>query len=187
MNITESTIPDVKLIQPHRHVDSRGWLAETWRRSELVAAGINLDWAQENLVYSAAPATLRGFHFQAPPQAQGKFILVLRGAIFDVAVDIRRGSPYFGRHVAMTIGDERPAQIWIPAGFAHAYLTLKPDTQILYRVTAPYAPESERGFRWDDPSLAVDWPMAGKILLNDRDKALPPFSTLISPFSYDKS
>src|SRR5258708_35975927 len=105
MNITESTIPDVKLIQPHQHVDSRGWLAETWRRSELVAAGINLDWAQEYLVYPAAPATLRGFHFQAPPQAQGKCILVLRGAIFAVAVDICREERDFDRHFAVNIDE----------------------------------------------------------------------------------
>jgi dTDP-4-dehydrorhamnose 3,5-epimerase len=184
MHIITTDIPDVKLIRPQKHSDSRGWLAETSRRSAFAAAGVPYDWAQENFVHSRASGTLRALHFQAPPEAQGKFLTVVRGAIYDVALDLRRGSPSFGRHVDVQLDSETITQIWIPAGFAHGYLTLEPDTDVLYRVTAPYAPAAERGIRRNDPALGIAWPSAPNLSVNARDEHWPLLAEIVSPFTY---
>ena len=184
MHIIATDIPDIKLIQPQKHADARGWLAETSSKSAFAAAGLPYGWAQENFVYSRPGGTLRALHFQAPPHAQGKFVTVIRGAIYDVAVDLRKGSPSFGRHVAVRLDRETFTQIWVPVGFAHGYLTLEPDTEVLYRVTTAYAPSSERGIRWNDPGLGIAWPSVPTLTVNARDEAWPLLGDIASPFDY---
>jgi dTDP-4-dehydrorhamnose 3,5-epimerase len=161
-------------IVPERDGDARGFLSETYRADRLAEAGIRVAFVQENHAYSARRGTLRGLHFQAPPFAQGKLARVVRGAVFDVAVDIRRGSPGFGRWVGLTVSAARWNQVWVPEGFAHGFLTLEPETEVLYKLTAPYAPGHGRAIRFDDPAIAIAWPLAaGEISLSDRDRAAP--------------
>jgi dTDP-4-dehydrorhamnose 3,5-epimerase len=185
MDVSPTEITDIKLLRPRCYADSRGWFAQSWSRAELAEAGIASAWAQENLVHSAPVGTLRGLHFQAPPHAQGKLITLLRGAIFDVAVDIRRGSPSFGHHVAVRLEGEPLTHIWIPPGFAHGYQTLTPDTEVMYRVTAGYAPKFEQGLRWNDPSLGIAWPDVQTPMMKERDRSWPAFAEFTTPFSYE--
>lgn len=181
--MSPSPIPDVKLLQPPRHSDARGFLSEVWRADTMRDLVGEATFVQENHAYSAAPFTMRGLHFQIPPSAQAKLIRVTHGAIFDVAVDLRRGSPTYGRHVTATLSRENWRQIWIPAGFAHGYCTLEPDTEIIYKLTACYDPAQERGLRFDDPALAIQWPVEpSKMILVDRDRRWPDFATLPAHF-----
>jgi dTDP-4-dehydrorhamnose 3,5-epimerase len=184
MKVTETAIPDVKLIQPRRHADQRGWMAEVWSQAGLRTAGIVAEFVQENLAYSANAATLRGLHYQAPPAAQGKLVQVMRGAIYDVAVDLRRGSPHFGKHVAVQLDSVDQFQLWIPSGFAHGYQTIQDGTEVLYRLTAPYAPACEHGVRWNDPALAIAWPQNANLTVNDRDRLLPVLHEVPAHFRY---
>ncbi len=178
MRIENLTIGDVKVITPKKFGDARGFFSETWNERALRDAGIDAHFVQDNHAYSAAKDTLRGLHFQLAPMAQDKLVRVTRGAIFDVAVDIRKGSPTFGRHVTAVVSAENWAQIWIPKGFAHGYCTLEPDTEVIYKVTAPYSPSHDRGIRWDDPALAIAWPVSrGGALLSDKDKLHPPLKS----------
>jgi dTDP-4-dehydrorhamnose 3,5-epimerase len=180
------SIPDVRLLVPRRFEDARGFLSETYNKLRLAQAGIDAVLVQENHSYSACPGTVRGLHFQAPPQAQAKLVRVLRGAILDVAVDIRRGSPTFGRHVAVTLSRDDWAQLYVPAGFAHGFCTLEPDTEVLYKLDAPYAPEAEGGLYWADPRLGIDWPVGeGEAVLSDKDRRHPRLTDLESPFAYE--
>jgi len=183
MKIVETSLPGICLVEARKFADERGWLAQTWNRASLVDGGIATDWVQENYTHSRFPGTLRGLHFQAPPHAQGKLILVTRGAVYDVAVDIRRGSPNFGRHIGIRLDSAEFVQLWVPGGFAHGYLTLEPDTEVLYHLTAPYAPEAEGGIRWDDPALGIQWPSEPN-LINQRDLAWPLLAELDTPFNY---
>lgn len=174
MNVQSFAIGGVKLITPTRFGDSRGFFSETWNEAALRHAGIDAHFVQDNHAFSAAAGTLRGLHFQLPPKAQDKLIRVSRGAIFDVAVDIRKGSPTFGQHVAVVLSAENWAQLWVPSGFAHGYCTIEPDTEVIYKVTDYYSPADDRGIRFDDPQLAIDWPVqAGEAHLSDKDKAQP--------------
>jgi len=183
MKIVKTPIPDILLVDVSRIGDQRGWLAQTWSRAGLEGHGIFVDWAQENYVHSYAAGTLRGLHFQAPPYAQGKLILVTRGAIHDVVLDIRRGSPTFGRHFAVQLDSRKSVQLWVPPGFAHGFLTLEPETEVLYRLTVAYAPEAEGGLCWNDPALQIEWP-GDPGSINDRDRSWPSFADFRTPFSY---
>jgi dTDP-4-dehydrorhamnose 3,5-epimerase len=174
MKVTDTAIPAVKLIQPVRHADHRGFFSETYSVRALADAGIATAMVQDNQSLSRARGTVRGLHLQLPPMAQAKLVRVLRGAILDVAVDLRRGSPSFGRHVAMVLDAASGAQLFIPEGFAHGFCTLEPETEVFYKVSAPYAPALERGVRWNDPSLGIAWPAcADATLMSARDRALP--------------
>ena len=172
--ITPLAIPDVLLITPKRHGDARGWFAETWSRKTLAdAAGITADFLQDNQAFNARKGTLRGLHFQTAPHPQAKLVRVLKGAIYDVAVDIRAGSPSFGRWVAAELTAERGEQLFVPRGFAHGYCTLTDDTELFYKVDGLYAPETEGGLAWNDPDLAIGWPLEGEPVLSAKDQTLP--------------
>jgi dTDP-4-dehydrorhamnose 3,5-epimerase len=178
-------IPDVKLITPVVHRDERGAFCETYSRSSFRGSGINADFVQDNHSLSPATGTIRGLHYQRPPHAQDKLIRVVRGAIFDVAVDIRVGSPTYGKHVSMTLSAENTLQAWVPAGFAHGFCTLEPDTEVIYKVTADYAPLCDHGLRWDDPALAIAWPVsAAAAVLSAKDRQQPSLAQMTPAFKW---
>jgi dTDP-4-dehydrorhamnose 3,5-epimerase len=181
MDVRVMDIADVRLLVPKRHIDARGWFSELWRRDALAAAGIAVAFVQENAAYSSAAGTLRGLHYQAEPMAQAKLVTVVAGAIFDVAVDIRCGSPSFGQWVAATLTAAGGEQLFVPRGFAHGYCTLEPDTRVLYAVDNVYAPAHERGLAFDDPALRIPWPFsADRMTLSDRDRRYPRIDELTS-------
>jgi dTDP-4-dehydrorhamnose 3,5-epimerase len=174
------------LIQPRRIGDARGWFAETWSRARYQAAGIAADFCQDNHSFSAAAGTLRGLHFQRPASAQAKLVRCTRGRIFDVAVDIRRGSPTFGQWVAAELSAAVGNQLFIPRGFAHGFLTLEPDCEVQYKVDSPYDAAADAGVRWDDPEIGIAWPRLGDPpLLSPKDERLPPLRDLKADFPYD--
>ncbi|MEZ6197113.1 MAG: dTDP-4-dehydrorhamnose 3,5-epimerase [Planctomycetota bacterium] len=179
MSFESTEIPDVRVYRPARHGDERGYFSETWSRAAFRAGGVDIDFVQDNHSLSRSRGVLRGLHFQIAPFAQDKLVRVVRGAVLDVAVDIRRDSPTFGRHVARELSAENGAQLLVPVGFAHGFVTLVEDTEVLYKVSAPYSRESERGLRWDDPALGIDWRTEpGAITINDRDRGFPLLSEL---------
>jgi dTDP-4-dehydrorhamnose 3,5-epimerase len=185
MSVTVETlaIPDVKIIRPKKHGDARGFFSETFSQKALSTAGIDLTFVQDNHAFSAAKGTVRGLHFQTPPFSQDKLIRVTRGSIFDVAVDLRRGSPTYGRHVSAVISAEEWNQILIPTGFAHGLLTLEPDTEVLYKVTNYYSPAHDLGLLWNDPALGIAWPVAETdAILSAKDKTQPRLADLPAYF-----
>lgn len=184
MQVTPTTLPEVLEITPPRYGDARGFFSETWNRDTWAAAGIDLAFVQDNHSLSGPAGTLRGLHFQAPPRAQDKLVRVVTGAVLDVAVDIRAGSPRYGQWVAVELSAENGKQLLIPRGFAHGFLTLMPDTQFLYKCTDTYAPDTEGAIRWDDPDLAIDWGR-DDVTLSDKDAAAPAFANFTSPFTYE--
>ena len=176
MQVTPLAIPAVKLITPRRFGDHRGFFCETFNQRALAAAGIDHAWVQDNHSLSREVGVLRGLHYQLPPMAQDKLVRVVAGRILDVAVDIRRSSPTFGQHVTALLTADGGEQIYVPAGFAHGFVTLDPDTQVIYKVTEYYSPAHERGIAWNDPALAIAWNLpAGGAVLSDRDKAHKAF------------
>jgi dTDP-4-dehydrorhamnose 3,5-epimerase len=185
MQITSLEIPEVRLIAAVKHGDHRGFFSETYSKPALAAAGIAADFVQDNHSLSATPGTVRGLHFQAPPRAQAKLLRVVRGAVFDVAVDLRWGSPSYGRHVSAVISAEAWNQIYVPAGFAHGFCTLEPATEVLYKVSDVYAPEAEGGLLWNDPELAIDWPAGAGAVLSERDRTWPRLRDLARVFHYE--
>ncbi|HEV8016773.1 MAG TPA: dTDP-4-dehydrorhamnose 3,5-epimerase [Stellaceae bacterium] len=177
---TSLTIPDVKLIRLKKFRDERGTFCELYR--EPAIAGIK--FVQDNLAVSTHAGTIRGLHYQEPPYAQTKLFTVIAGAIFDVAVDLRRGSPHFGRWVAAEFSAEDPCQLLIPRGFAHGYCTLEPDTVVLYKVDAHYSAAHDRGIVWNDATLGITWPVAPEAaILSEKDRQLPTFAAIDTPFS----
>ena len=183
MQIRAAVIPDVRLITPTRHGDHRGFLSEVYSRKALAAAGVDLEFVQDNHTLSAVAGTVRGLHYQIAPMAQAKLVRVIRGAIFDVAVDLRKGSPTFGWHVAAVISAEAWNQILVPIGFAHGFCTLMPDTEVLYRISNYYSPAHERGLLWNDAALAIEWPTApANAILSDRDRTHPRLADLTDLF-----
>lgn len=183
MNLEPTEIPDVKVLTPRRFGDARGWFAETYNRARYVEAGIAVDFVQDNMAFSAIAGTLRGLHYQAPPAAQDKLVSVARGRVLDVAVDIRKGSPTFGRWVAVELTAVRGETIFVPKGFAHGYCTLEPDCLVTYKVSAFYAPDVDFGIAWNDPDLAIKWPFpVDRITLSAKDKAQPRLKDITTPF-----
>jgi dTDP-4-dehydrorhamnose 3,5-epimerase len=176
--ITPLAIPEVLLITPKRHGDARGWFSETWSRRTLAEAGIAADFVQDNQAFNGRKGTLRGLHFQRAPHPQAKLVRVLKGAILDVAVDVREGSATFGRWVAAELTAERGEQLFVPRGFAHGYCTLVDDTELFYKVDGLYAPETEGGLIWNDPDLAIPWPLDGEPVLSAKDQVLPTLKQL---------
>jgi len=177
--------PDVLELRPDRFGDERGFFSETYNRAELQRHGLNHEFVQDNQSLSAEPGTVRGLHFQIPPFAQAKLIRVIRGAIFDVAVDIRTGSPDFGRHVSAIVSADAWNQLLIPAGFAHGFCTLEAGSEVIYKVDAPYSPEHDRGLMWNDPELGIDWPFASAAAtLSEKDRNHPPLAQLPDYFDY---
>ncbi|MGZ8363059.1 MAG: dTDP-4-dehydrorhamnose 3,5-epimerase [Caulobacteraceae bacterium] len=173
-DITPLSIPDVLMITPARPGDERGFFSETCNRRTLAQAGFDKAFVQDNHSYTASRGVLRGLHFQRDPHAQDKLIRVTRGAVFDVAVDIRRGSPTFGQWVGTELSAENWRQLLVPAGFAHGFVTLTPDVEVLYKVTDYYAPECEGGIAWNDPALNIGWPIdPAEVTTNARDSAWP--------------
>jgi dTDP-4-dehydrorhamnose 3,5-epimerase len=186
MQIRETALPEVKVLTPRRFGDARGWFAETWSAARLAGAGLGHHWVQDNESLSARAGTLRGLHYQAPPFAQAKLVRVARGAIRDVAVDVRRGAPTYGRWVAEELSAANGAQILVPRGFLHGFVTLTDDTLVLYKVDNPYDAASDGAVAWDDPDLAIDWGIApGQAILSDKDRAAPRFADWTSPFACD--
>jgi dTDP-4-dehydrorhamnose 3,5-epimerase len=181
VKVERLAIPDVLLIEPVRHGDSRGFFSEVWSRAAFAAHGIDPGFVQDNHAYSAAPFVLRGLHFQRPPSAQGKLIRVARGAILDVAVDLRHGSPTYGQHVAAELSAANWRQMWVPRGFAHGYLTLEPDTEVLYKTDAPYDRAADAGIAWDDPALGIAWPVASPVL-SEKDRSAARLADIPPPF-----
>jgi dTDP-4-dehydrorhamnose 3,5-epimerase len=176
---------EVKVITPRGAGDERGQFFETWNAREFAAVGINENFVQDNHIVNPSKGTVRGLHYQLPPTAQGKLVRVSRGAIFDVAVDIRRGSPEFGRHVGVVLSAENWRQLWVPAGFAHGYCTLEDDTEVQYKVTDYYSPAHERGIAWNDPQLQIAWPViAEAVIISDRDRQLPRLAAQPDLFEY---
>lgn len=170
----------VTLLRLLRHSDHRGYFGETYNRRRYAEMGIDVDFVQDNHSLSHVVGTLRGLHFQAPPSAQGKLVRCGRGAIFDVAVDIRRGSPTYGQWEGYELTAENGHQLYVPVGFAHGFVTLEPDSEIVYKCTDYFAPKTEGAVRWD--SCAIDWPLSVDPILSDRDAVAPALADFVSPF-----
>lgn len=181
---TRLAIADVVEIVPPRFGDDRGFFSETWKASALAGEGIDLTFIQDNHSHSVPIGTVRGLHYQTTPFAQAKLIRVIRGAVFDVAVDCRVGSPSFGKWVGIEISAARWNQLLVPEGFAHGFMTIAPDTEVIYKVTAPYSPTHEVAIAWDDPDLAIAWPDVGAVTISEKDRAAPRLSDLEAHFEY---
>lgn len=179
MEVIATAIADVRIIVPKKHGDHRGFFSEVWSSRALQQAGIDIAFVQDNHSLSAEAGTLRGLHFQSPPFAQTKLVRVLRGAILDVAVDMRRGSPTFGRHVAVELSADNWRQLLVPRGFAHGFVTLESMTEVFYKVDSFYAPAHDKGVRWDDPDLGIDWRLGGREpVLSGKDREQPAWRGL---------
>ncbi|WP_435419195.1 dTDP-4-dehydrorhamnose 3,5-epimerase [Parerythrobacter aurantius] len=174
------------LLVPKRFGDARGWFSESYSRRWLLEHGIDIDFVQDNQSYSAASGTLRGLHFQTPPHSQAKLVRCLVGAIWDVAVDIRLGSPTFGQWVAAELSAEGGEQLYVPVGFAHGFLTLAPDVEVAYKTSDYYAPDCDGGLAWDDPDIGISWPLYGaEPVLSDKDRRMGRLADFASPFLYE--
>jgi dTDP-4-dehydrorhamnose 3,5-epimerase len=175
-----------RVIIPKRYVDDRGWFSEIFQEQRLHGVGITCRFVQDNLSSSRRAGTLRGLHFQLPPAAQAKLVTVLKGRILDVAVDVRRGSPTFGKYVSTEVSSESGHQVYIPIGFAHGFLTLEDEVVVMYKVSDYYAPAHDSGIRWNDPDIAFPWPLKDvNPLSSDKDQRLPLLKEFASPFAYD--
>lgn len=178
-------IPDVVIISPKKLGDTRGYFMETFRQSLFVERVGPFEFVQDNQSLSVEVGTVRGLHFQLGPKAQGKLVRCIAGALLDVGVDIRRGSPTFGKHVAAELTAENGKQLWLPPGFAHGFCTLAPNTEISYKVTDYYSAEHDRGLLWNDPALAIEWPLAGRYpVLSEKDKRQPTLADHAELFAY---
>jgi dTDP-4-dehydrorhamnose 3,5-epimerase len=183
MQIIALDIPEVKVIAPKKFGDHRGFFSETYNRKTLAELGVDKEFVQDNHSLSAEKCVVRALHYQLPPMAQDKLVRVVRGAILDVAVDIRRDSPTFGRHVAEVISAENWRQMYVPIGFAHGFVTLEPNTEVVYKVTNYYSPAHERGVRWNDPTLAINWGVSeSQAILSQRDTKHPLFKDALEMF-----
>ncbi len=183
MQVDEFGISAVKMLIPRKHGDHRGFFSEVYNQRALARAGIDVEFVQDNHSLSAEKGTVRGLHFQAPPFAQDKLVRVVRGAVFDVAVDLRRASPTYGRHVSAVLSAEAWNQLLVPTGFAHGFMTLEPDTEVIYKVSNYYAPEHDKGLLWNDPALRIAWPIPeADAILSDKDRGQPRLAELVTPF-----
>lgn len=186
MEIVPTEIPEVLRLLPRRFEDARGFFSEVWNVRRLAAVSLDIAFVQDNQSLSHRAGTVRGLHYQAPPHAQGKLVRVVRGAIRDVAVDVRQGSPTYGRWVSEDLSAANGAQLWVPRGFLHGFVTLEPDTEVLYKVDAHYDAASDGAVRFDDPDLAIDWGLdPAEAVLSDKDAAAPLFRDFVTPFRYE--
>lgn len=186
MEVFETEIPAIKRLIPRRIGDGRGWFSESWNSKRMAEAGLAIDFVQDNHSFSASVGTIRGLHFQAPPMAQTKLIRVTQGAVMDVVADIRRGSPTFSKWVAVELSAENGVQLLVPRGFLHGFVTLTPNTDVLYKVDAYYDPDCDGGVRFDDPDLAIDWGIdPAQAILSDKDAAAPTWQNFDSPFDWE--
>ncbi|MEL7254976.1 MAG: dTDP-4-dehydrorhamnose 3,5-epimerase [Pseudomonadota bacterium] len=183
MQIEETNLPGVLILTPARFGDARGFFCESWNRARMEAHGIDLDFVQDNHSVSAEVGTLRGLHYQSPPHGQDKLVRCGQGALFDVAVDIRRGSPTYGHWTGVELTAENGKQLLVPKGFLHGFVTREPNTEVLYKCTDYYAPEADGGVHWD--SCSVEWGLDGAPILSAKDTDAPPFADLDSPFTFE--
>ncbi|MDZ7629164.1 MAG: dTDP-4-dehydrorhamnose 3,5-epimerase [Parvularculaceae bacterium] len=183
LDVKRTEIEGVLLLTPKRWADARGFFVETWNAERFRQAGLAHDFVQDNHSYSAEAGTVRGLHFQAPPRAQAKLVRVMRGAVMDVAVDVRRGSPTYGRHVRALLSAENGAQLFVPVGFLHGFATLEPHTDVAYKVTDFYSQAHDGAVIWNDADLGIDWGVdPGRAVLSDKDAKAPRFADFRSPF-----
>ena len=187
MKIEQTTLSDVLIMTTRRFQDARGWLTETWNAARMAEAGLDLPWVQDNHSFSEAKGTLRGLHYQSPPRAQDKLVRCSRGAILDVAVDIRSGSPAYGRWVAVELSAENGRQLFVPKGFLHGFLTLTDATEVQYKCSDLYSPDDDGSVRWDDPAISIDWGLTDTPTLSDKDAAAPLLHQIGAPFKWGSS
>ena len=180
-SITPLSIPEILLITPKRHGDARGWFSETWSRRTLAEAGVEHDFVQDNQAFNAKAGTVRGLHFQQSPHPQAKLVRVLRGEIFDVAVDVRAGSATYGQWVGARLTAAGGEQLLVPRGFAHGYVTLVDDCELFYKVDGLYAPQTEGSLIWNDPDVGIEWPWHGEVILSDKDRIAPRLKDMPVP------
>lgn len=186
LDVVETGLPSVLILTPRRFGDARGWFTESWNAERMRAAGLHFEFVQDNHSFSAEAGTLRGLHYQRPPRAQDKLVRCTRGAIFDVAVDIRRGSKTFGRWTGVELSAENGCQLLVPKGFLHGFVTLVADTEVQYKCTDVYAPDCDGSVLWS--SCGIDWPLNGLApVLSDKDRIAQPFSTFVSPFEDEEA
>lgn len=184
MQIDPLGLPGLCVLTPARFGDARGYFSESWNRARMVEAGFDVDFVQDNHSLSAAANTVRGLHFQAPPHAQAKLVRCGRGVLFDVAVDIRKGSPTYGQWAGVELSAENGKQLLIPAGFAHGFATRAPDTEIIYKCSDYYAPECEGAIRFDDADIGIDWGLTGEAILSGKDSEAGSLAEFDSPFEW---
>ncbi len=183
LTVEPTAIGDVKILTPKRFGDDRGFFSEVFNQQRFAEAGITVQFVQDNHSLSAKPGTIRGLHFQTAPFAQAKLVRVVRGRMLDVAVDLRRSSPTYGRHVAVELSAESWRQVFVPIGFAHGFCTLEPNTEVIYKASNYYSAAHDLGIAWDDPSLAIHWPVAGgQAILSDKDRRHPRLPELPAYF-----
>ncbi len=182
MHIEDTALPGVKILTPQRFGDDRGFFSESWNRARMAEAGLEYDFVQDNHSLSAAVGTVRGLHMQTPPYAQAKLVRCGRGRLFDVAVDIRRGSPTYGQWVGVELSFDNGKQLLIPEGFLHGFVTREPDTEIIYKCSNTYAPDCDRSVRFDDPDIGIDWGLAQDPILSAKDDQAPTLADLDNPF-----
>ena len=185
MKIEETGLSGLKVLTPLRFGDTRGFFSESWNKRLLAQHGIGFDFVQDNHSLSAAVNTVRGLHFQAPPHAQTKLVRCGRGRLFDVAVDIRAGSPTFGKWFGIELSFENGKQLLVPAGFLHGFSTRAPETEIIYKCTDYYDAAADGAVRFDDPAIGVDWGLSGPAILSDKDRAAPLLRDFATPFIYE--
>ncbi|MBM0206969.1 dTDP-4-dehydrorhamnose 3,5-epimerase [Micromonospora sp. STR1s_5] len=176
----------LQMLKPARLVDERGWLQESYKRRTAASVGIDLEFVQDNHSLSSAIGTLRGIHFQVPPRTQAKLVRCIRGRMIDYAVDVRRGSPTYGRWTSAELSADNGFQLFIPVGYAHAFVTLEPQCEVLYKMSDYYSPECDGGIRFDDPDIGIEWPFPSeRLVLSPKDRMLPRLAEWESPFEYD--
>lgn len=185
LQIEAYVLPGLYLITPRRFGDDRGFFAETWSRKVLAAGGIDIDFVQDNHSLSRKVGTVRGLHFQSAPHAQAKLVRCGQGRLFDVAVDLRRGSPTYGKWAGVELSAENGKQLFIPAGFGHGFVTREPDTEIVYKCSDYYAPECDGGIRWNDPTVGVDWGIDEATGISAKDATAPLLADFDTPFTWE--
>lgn len=183
MQITKTPLEGLLILQPKRHGDARGWFCEVYSQPAMQAHGLDLNFVQDNHSMSGPMGTLRGLHYQRPPFAQDKLVRCTRGAIFDVAVDVRAGSPSYGKWYGLDLTAENGVQLFIPVGFLHGFVTRSEGAEVQYKVTAPYSPECDGGIAWDDPDIGIDWGITAPVL-SAKDAVAPSMAAFQSPFKY---
>ena len=188
MKVEKTPLDGVLVLTPQRFGDARGWFSETWNRARMAEAGIDVDFVQDNHSMSAAKGTLRGLHYQAPPHAQAKLVRCTAGLVRDVAVDFRAGSPTFGRWFAVELSPGNGRQLFVPQGFLHGFVTCAPNSEVQYKCSDVYAPDCDRGLRWDDPDIGIDWGidwgLEGPPVLSAKDRDAPRLREVASPFTW---